>query len=81
MKLLIISPFSELTFDIAWLEINTGIGNFVVQQGHAPIILTLTPNKDITFCLTNGKQESFVIKQGIAEITRTSAMLLLSEDL
>lgn len=81
MKLYIVSPFEKKTVDIAWLELNTQIGNFVIQLGHVPTILTLAPNKELTFCLTNGKQESFVIKQGIAHITRIDITLLLNEEL
>jgi F0F1-type ATP synthase epsilon subunit len=81
MKLSIISPFSKKIVDIAWIELNTQAGNFVIQPGHVPIILTLTPGKEITFCLTNGKQESFIISQGIIDITRTQATLLLNEDI
>lgn len=81
MKLLIVSPFAKKSFDVAWIELNTPIGNFVIQPGHAPMVLTLSPYKEITFCLTSGKQESFAIKQGIIDITRTQATLLLSEEL
>lgn len=81
MKLYIISPFSKKTFDIAWLELNTPVGNFIIQPGHASTILTLAPQKHVTFCLKSGKQETFIVKQGIADITRTTATLLLSEEL
>lgn len=81
MKLSIISPFSKKILDIAWLELNTPVGSFVIQPGHAPTILTLAPNKEVTLCLKSGKQESFVAKQGIADITRTTATILLSEEL
>jgi F0F1-type ATP synthase epsilon subunit len=81
MKLFVVSPFGKKTFDIAWVELNTPVGNFVIQPGHAPMMLTLSPHKEIIFCLTSGKQESFVIKQGIIDISRTSATLLLNEEL
>lgn len=81
MKLYIISPFSKKTLDIVWIELNTPVGNFVIQPGHAPTILTLAPHKEVTFCLKSGKQESFMAKQGIADITRTAATILLSEEL
>lgn len=81
MKLFIISPFEKKIFDIAWVELNTQIGNFIIQPGHAPMVLTLTKGRDITFCLTNGKQESFVIMQGIADITRTQTTIIISHNL
>ena len=81
MKLYIITPFSKKILDIAWLELNTPVGNFVVQPGHAPTVLTLAYNKEIVFCLKSGKQESIIIKHGIADITRTTATILLSEEI
>lgn len=81
MKLYVISPLSKKTVDIAWIELNTAAGNFVIQTGHAPTIMTLAANKEMTICLTNGKQETYVIRQGIAEITRENVTLILSENL
>ena len=81
MKLTIISPFSKKELDIAWLELNTPAGSFVIQPGHAPTILTLSAHKEVTFCLKSGKQESFTAKQGIVDINRTSATIILSDEL
>ena len=81
MDLKIIGPFNQKIYKIAWLELNTLTGNFVIQPGHAPMVLSLAPYKPITFCLTNGKQESLVIKEGFVEITRTSASIVVNEDL
>ena len=80
MELKIISPFRQKVYNIAWLELNTPVGNFVIQPGHAPMVLSLAPHKPITFCLTNGKQESLIIKEGFVEITRTSASIVINED-
>jgi F0F1-type ATP synthase epsilon subunit len=79
MKLNIISPTSKKIIDVAWVELNTVTGNYVIQPGHAPTFLTLAPNKDMTLCLTNGKQETFNVSQAIAEITRESVTILVSE--
>jgi F0F1-type ATP synthase epsilon subunit len=81
MKLFIVTPFSKKTLDVVWIELNTPVGSFVIQPGHAPIILTLAPQKEVRFCLKSGKQESFFAKQGIIDITRTAATMLLSEEL
>lgn len=79
MKFTIISPYEKTTYAISWIELNTPVGNFVIQPGHAPTILTLSPGEKITFGLANGKRESLIIKQGIAHVTRDSATILLSE--
>jgi F0F1-type ATP synthase epsilon subunit len=79
MKFTIVSPYDKKIYAISWIELNTPVGNFVIQPGHAPTILTLSAGEKITFGLANGKRESLAIKQGIAHITRDSATVILSE--
>lgn len=79
MELSIISPLQKKTFNIAWIEINTPVGSFVIQPGHSPMIIGLAQNKTITFCLMNGKQESFIVEHGFIEITKTAATVLLNK--
>lgn len=79
MNLSILSPKQQRTYKIAWLEITTPAGNFVIQPDHAPMVLTLTPQQPITFGLKSGKQESIMIPRGIVEISRTSALVLMHE--
>ncbi|MFC1845500.1 F0F1 ATP synthase subunit epsilon [Candidatus Dependentiae bacterium] len=79
MELKIVSPEGSKTHEIIWLELNTSAGNFVIQPEHAPMIVTLAPDKDVIFCLKNGKQETFAPTGGIAEITRHSATLLINQ--
>jgi len=80
MELTIISPLRTQLFKIAWIELNTPVGNFIIQPGHAPTILSLTPDQKITFCLANGKRESLFVPQGITEITRTSTTIYLNKE-
>jgi len=77
MELTIISPTQKKTLSIAWLEINTMVGNFVIQPGHASTVLVLEPQQAITYCLDSGKQESSVIPSGIVEITPDSATIVM----
>ncbi len=79
MELSIITPTYKKLYAIAWIELETTTGNFVIQPGHAPTILLLTPNNNAIFCLSNGKQETIAIKEGgVAHIQRYSATLLLN---
>lgn len=78
MELTIVSPFEKKVIQIAWIEVNTPVGNFVMQRGHAPMIVSLSPNNNITMCLANGKHETLAAQQGgLLEINRTQARLLL----
>jgi len=79
MTLHIICPSYNKTVAIAWLELNTDIGNFVIQPGHTPTVLILSKNKKITYCLTTGKHESLEIGEGIVDITRTQANVIFQK--
>jgi len=80
MTLHIITPETTQTFSITWLEAHTPAGNLIIQQHHAPIILTLLSHKPIIFRLKTGKQESITIKKpGILEVTRTKITALIHE--
>ena len=79
MELKIVAPEGTKIYEIIWLELNTKAGNFVIQPEHAPMIVSLTPDKDVIYCLKNGKQEIIAPTGGIAEITRNSATLALTQ--
>jgi F0F1-type ATP synthase epsilon subunit len=79
MNLTIITPLRTLTYNVAWLEINTDVGNFVIQKGHAPALLVLAPNKEVVFRLKSGKQESMIVSGGIVEVTRDLATVVIQE--
>lgn len=79
MILHIISPLRTLEHNVVWIELNTNAGNFVIQSGHAPMLLVLAPHQEVIFRLKNGKNESIVIPQGIAEITREHTTLIINE--
>lgn len=76
MILQLIHPSYTRELSVAWLEMNTEVGNFVIQPGHAPMVVLLAHSKKIVFCLSTGKQESLHIEQGIAHITRQQATII-----
>lgn len=79
MKLIIKTPRTSQEYETAWVEINTSTGNMVIQPGHAPTIIVLSPYKPFIFKMTSGKQETLMITRGIIEITRTQILALLSD--
>jgi len=79
MKLHIVSTIEEKTLDVAWFEINTPAGNFVVHRGHAPMIITLSENQPLTIRLRSGKEEVISVQSGVAEINRTESTVILGE--
>lgn len=79
MELHIISAFQTHMHEVAWVELNSDAGNFVIQSGHAPMLLVLAPDKEIVFRLKNGKEESIAVPHGIAEVTRTRTTVIIQE--
>jgi len=79
MELRVVTPQHMKKYTITWIDLYTPEGNLVIQPNHAPIILILLPGKEVTFCLKNGKQESIMVSQGIIEVMRTYATLLINK--
>lgn len=79
MILTIISPTQEKTETITWLEINTPQGNFVIQPGHAPMLITLAPDKKFIYESSDGKKNSLPASGGLAHIKRDSITIILNQ--
>ncbi len=79
MELTILSPQQHKSLKISWIEVETAVGNFVIQKDHVPTVLAVLSHQPITYCLTNGKKETFTSTGGILNVTRESATLLLNE--
>ena len=77
MKLEIVSANEHSSYQVAWIELNTLVGNFIIQMGHAPTILSLAPNKTVTFRLKNGKQKTIIVLHGIAHVAREATTLIV----
>ena len=73
MNLTLLSPQEKKTLAIAWIEVNTAAGNYVIQPSHVPTVFLVSPHQPITICLANGKQETFTTPGGTLEIRRDSA--------
>lgn len=80
MTFSIISPTSQKKMQVSWLEIQTLEGNLIIQSGHAPIIIVLAPNKELTIQSENGTTTTMTIPGGILEANREKATLLLANE-
>lgn len=81
MKLQIITTQRMIEHDITWIELNTPVGNMVVQHGHAPMMIELRPGHELLYQKKDGVQDSIMIVQGVAHITRHEVKILLPIDL
>lgn len=80
MELQIIGPTSSQSLDIRWIDVTTKQGNFVILPGHAPMIILLAPNKEVTMERADGSTVVMTVAGGFLEVTRTSLMLILTHD-
>jgi len=77
MKLFLVSPFAQKELEIAWIELNTPTGNIIILPEHAPTVLSLSPDQQLTYCLKNGKKETLMVHRGMAEIGRHNATIIV----
>ena len=77
MELILISLDQQYTKNIAWIEINTPNGNYIIQKGHAPLIIPLSPNEPLTYQLDSGKKETLMVLSGIADIDRKKISIIM----
>jgi len=80
MRLQIASSVEKSDLEIAWIELNTPVGNFIIQPEHAPMVVTLEPMSYITYRLTTGKEETKRVVRGVAHVMRDSIKLLITEE-
>ncbi len=80
MNFTLIGPTSSQTLEVKWLEVQTLQGNFVIKPGHAPMIIILAPNKEISMELKDGSTTVMTVVGGMLEVTRTDVTLLLTHE-
>lgn len=80
MKLKIVTTQKTVEHEVDWIELNTPVGNMVIQQGHAPMIIELSPGYECIYQVSNGSTESIMIVQAVAHVTRFEVQLLIPMD-
>lgn len=78
-ELTCITPTSNKTIMVQWLELETPTGNLVIQEGHTPLITSLKPQCEVRFATTSGLIEGLEIRGGIAKIDRKSALIIVDQ--
>ncbi len=78
MQLQIISPENSSIYDIVWIEVSTSVGNFIIQDGYEPTILSLKDNGPVLFRLYDGDQKRVILLNATAEILRSKITILAS---
>ena len=77
MKLSIIDTEKVAMYDVAWVELNTFVGNMVIQAGHVPVIIELLPGHELLFELSTGEQKNIMITQAVAHVMREQVKILI----
>ena len=81
MELSIVGINQKQQFVIKWVELQTKVGNFIIQLGHRPMVVELQANSQIRFCLDSSKQDKVDIVAGMVHITRDSVTILIDNQL
>ncbi len=77
MHIILQTPLEIQTFDALWIEFNTSLGNFVIEAGHAPMILNLSEGKPLIIGCTNNISISRIVSGGaLAHITLANVTIL-----
>lgn len=77
MVVTVLTPLSSEEHNAAWLEIRSPRGSFIIKDQHAPMVVPLLDNSEVTLHLSNGKQIAVPVKHGIAHIKRDQVSLFL----
>ncbi len=80
MKLKIITTQKTVEHDVDWVELNTPVGNMIIQQGHAPMIIQLSSGYEFLYHISDGATESIMIVQAVAHVTRFEVQVLIPMD-
>lgn len=80
MKLKIITTQKIVEHEVDWVELNTPVGNIVIQQGHAPMIIQLSAGYELLYQVSSGATESVLIVQAVAHVTRFEVQVLIPMD-
>ena len=80
MKLKIITTQKIIEHEVDWVELNTPVGNMVIQQGHAPMIIQLSSGYEFLYQISGAAIESLLIMQAVAHITRFEVQILIPMD-
>ena len=76
MLITIITPSSTNTVPAAWVEFTTPQGNFVIQEGHAPMVATISSEHPVIVGLADGTNQPLLFLHALIEITRTNVTIL-----
>jgi len=76
MILTITTPQSSVEYQIAWLELATTQGTFTIYRGHVPMVAPLKSFSQLIFKLKTGKQQTMLVRDGIAHIMREQIQIL-----
>lgn len=81
MKLSIVTTQRVMSYEVEWVELNTPVGNMVVQYGHTPMMIELAQGHELRYQLMGGVVQTLKIGQGVACVTRVEVKILLPIDL
>jgi F0F1-type ATP synthase epsilon subunit len=79
MELRILSPKTDTSLTVDWVEVNTPAGNMVIQSFHAPLIANILSNSTITVCKGKNIQQ-IPVSVGSIKVAHNVVTLLMHEE-
>jgi F0F1-type ATP synthase epsilon subunit len=76
LELTLLTPTSSRTVNATLLEIETLMGNLVIQPGYAPSYIVLKPGSTVSWTLPNETTITLKVVRGFLEVQRTKAVLI-----
>ncbi len=77
--LTIVTPVSQTTLEVEWLEVETPVGNRIFLPHHAPFIAALKSRSIISFKVADGSTDTRFAYSGVVEVNRTHANVILND--
>lgn len=74
-----ITPTSNRTIIVTWLECETPRGNLIILKGHAPLVTALKPYCEVRFQNQNGTVEAVELSGGVVEVLRNSVTIIIDQ--
>jgi F0F1-type ATP synthase epsilon subunit len=75
----IITPTTNQSFSVEWVEVESPTGSFLVGPDHLPLISIIKSKSVLTYKKTNSSIESHDVLNGIFKVTENQAIALLDQ--
>jgi len=77
LKLIICQPLMVQEYDVAWVEVTSPSGEFLLLPGHIPLISMISDGESIRYQTTAGEIKTCDVKNCILQLEKKGAIQLI----